>query len=195
MAERLGRDAAVISQDWYYHDRSGLPHEEMQALNFDHPDAFDHALLHGQLLSLKAGQAVPSPRYDYAAHARAMDAVVLEPRPILLIEGLLVLHDPRVRALLDYSVFVDVPAELRLERRIRRDTGARAILPEETLRLYHHCVRPMHDRFVQPSARHASAVWDQAEDPDFPQRFATLLQSLRLSSAPETWEVVEPAIC
>jgi uridine kinase len=190
LASRLD-DATVISQDWYYHDRSALRQQEKMKLNFDHPDAFDHALLCQHLVALKAGCEVQPPRYDYATHARLENHSAVKPGGIIIVEGLLVLHEPRIRALLDYSVFVNVPAEVRLDRRLRRDAGARAIPPCETLRLWCHCVSPMHERFVQPSSRHASAVWEQLEDRDFPQRLAKLLRTmLRLTTAPKLTHAV-----
>ena len=178
MTNRLRDHAVLISQDWYYRDRSALPPAEKLKLNFDHPRAFDQALLHRHLLALKAGQAVRVPQYDYVTHARTANHAHLAPRSIILLEGLLVLHDPRIRALLDFSVFIDVPADTRLLRRLHRDVTARGLPFEETLRLYEHCVSPMHERFVQPTARHATVVWNQAKDRHFPKRLARQLEAM-----------------
>jgi len=178
MADRLRDHAVLVSQDWYYRDRSELPPAEKLKLNFDHPSAFDHALLHRHLIALKAGQAVRVPQYDYVTHARTASHAHLSPRSIILLEGLLVLHDPRIRALLDFSVFIDVPADTRLLRRLHRDVTARGLPFEETLRLYEHCVSPMHERFVQPSACHANVVWNQAKDRHFPKRLTQQLKAM-----------------
>jgi uridine kinase len=195
MAAQLGDDAAVISQDWYYHDRSALTEDERLKLNFDHPDAFDYTLLRRHLIALKTGSKVVPPRYDYATHARVENHTALAPRRIILLEGLLVLHDPRIRTLLDFSVFINVPAATRLTRRLRRDAGARAIPPEETMRLHHHCVNPMHEQFVQPSASHASTVWDQADDRSFPQRFAKILRAMLRHGVIPAYETAGHAAC
>jgi uridine kinase len=145
-------------------------------LNFDHPGAFDHALLLEQLRALRAGEAVRAPSYDYTTHRRSPDGVQLRPAPVILLEGLLVLHDPGLRKMFDYSVFVDVPADLRLVRRLRRDAGGRGLAIKETLRLYEYCVRTMHEAFVQPSAQHATTIWHPELDPEFPVK---LVQRIR----------------
>jgi uridine kinase len=170
--------AVIVSQDWYYRDRSMLSPGERRSLNFDHPKAFDHALLREQLLAIKAGRTVRAPRYDYSINQRLKGGVQLQPAPVILLEGLLVLHDPGLRALLDLSVFVDVPADLRLMRRLRRDVVDRGIPIEETLRLYEHCVRSMHEQFIQPSARHATMVWSQETDREFPMRLLKRIRAM-----------------
>ena len=176
LLEALHPHAALISQDWYYHDRSGVPSEEAVQLNFDHPSALDNALLRRHLLKLKAFQVVESPRYDYATHQRLARTVPVAPAPIILLEGILILHDARLRALLDLSVFIETPPDVRLIRRIRRDCTHRGICVEETLRLYETFARPMHEQFVQRSARHASLVWNQMTDHRF---FARLIRHLK----------------
>lgn len=178
LLEALHPHATLVSQDWYYRDRRGVSAQEEQHLNFDHPDAIETALLRRHLLALKALKTVESPRYDYATHSRMPRAVPVAPAPIVLLEGILILHDARLRELLDLSVFIDVPPDVRLVRRIRRDCNRRGISVDETLRLYETFVRPMHERFVQPSARHASLVWDQLTDTGFPARLKTRIQKL-----------------
>ena len=171
--------AVIVSQDWYYHDRSMLSASEQLALNFDHPSAFDHALLREHLMALKAGRVIRAPSYDYITHRRSEDGALLSPAGIIVLEGLLILHEPGLRALLDYSVFVDVPADVRLTRRLQRDAASRGIPSEETLRLYETFARPMHDIFVQPSACHASEIWSQEQDRDFPARLVTRISEMR----------------
>ena len=178
LATQLRGSAVIISQDWYYRDRSMLSPGERRMLNFDHPHAFDYGLLRKQLAALKAGRSVRAPRYSYVTHRRSNSGTWLRFAKVILLEGLYVLHDPDLRALLDYSVFVDVPADVRLMRRVRRDVVERGIGVAETLRLYEHCVRSMHDQFVQPSARYASVIWSQQTDHDFPRRLARRFMKL-----------------
>ena len=178
LIETLHPHATLVSQDWYYRDRSGVPPEEVKRVNFDHPKAFDNALLRRHLLSLKAFRSVEAPRYDYATHCRTPQGIAVPHAPIVLLEGILILHDARLRAMLDLAVFIDAPADVRLMRRLRRDCSQRGIPIEEILRLYETFARPMHERFVQPSARHATLVWDQATDSRFPSRLTKCVQLL-----------------
>jgi uridine kinase len=177
VAAMRGR-AVLVSQDWYYRDQSNLPPERERELNFDHPNSFDAALLRRQLRELKSRRAVEAPQYDYATHRRLRRTVRVEPADLIVLDGLLILHDPALRRLLDYSVFVDVPADVRLARRVRRDVADRRIPVEETLRLYEKFVRPMHERFVLPSARHATAVWHPEKETKFPAKLARHLRRL-----------------
>ncbi|MDE2039139.1 MAG: uridine kinase [Elusimicrobia bacterium] len=172
----LGEGCVVICQDWYYRHKGGLPEERRRRLNFDHPDSIETPLLLAHLNDLLSGRAVEAPVYDYSSHSRLGPTRRLEPASLVILEGLLVLQSRRLRGLLDRSVFIDVPADLRLTRRIRRDVEQRRVDLHETLRLYEHCVRPMHERFVAPSARHATWVWRQHEDRRFPSE---LLRGLR----------------
>src|SRR5262249_49575726 len=131
---------------------------------------------------LLRGRPVDAPVYDYATHSRLPRTRRVEPAPLVILEGLLVLHERRLRELMECSVFIDVPSDVRLVRRIRRDVEHSRVDLEETLRLYEHCVRPMHERFIQPSSAHATWIWRQEEDRRFP---ADLLRSVekRLSKA------------
>jgi uridine kinase len=179
IAAQQGRRAVLVSQDWYYHDRSGLPEKERLELNFDHPSSFDTGLLCRHLLELKAGRTIRPPDYDYATQRRLEGGLTLESAGVIVLEGLLILHEARLRKLIDFSVFIDVPADIRLARRIRRDVVNRRISVEETLRLYEHCVRPMHEKFIQPSARHADAVWQPLTEKTFPVRLKRRLEKIR----------------
>ena len=181
LEEKLGDRVVVVCQDWYYRHNGGLSDEEAKKLNFDHPKAIETPLFSAQLADLISGQAIEAPVYDYASHSRLSRTRRIEPAPLVVIEGLLVLHEKRLRDLMDCSVFIDVPADIRLVRRVRRDVEHRRVDLEETLRLYEHCVRPMHERFIQPSSKHATWVWRQEEDKRFP---ADLLRTLerRLSA-------------
>jgi uridine kinase len=169
----LGSRAMIISQDWYYKDQTALAASARQALNFDHPRAFDLPRLLAHLEALRRGEPVEAPQYDYVTHARVPQTCRLEPAPLIVLEGILVLHHAAIRRRLDHSIFVETPADVRLMRRIRRDAAERSIPVAETLRLYETFARPMHERFVQPSAAHAEHVWRALEDMRFPKHFVT----------------------
>jgi uridine kinase len=175
----LGPRAALISQDWYYKDQSDAAQSE--SLNFDHPHALENSLLLDHLEELRHGRPVQSPRYDFATHSRTQRTIPLYPAPILIIEGLFVLHEESILKQLDHSVFVDVPADVRLKRRILRDDAERSIPADETRRLYETFARPMHDLFVEPSAANARHVWRPLSERDFPDRFASEIKQLLLS--------------
>lgn len=177
LARELGGQAAVVSQDWYYKDCVGMEPARLAAWNFDHPDAFDTPLLVAHLDALRRGEPVDAPRYDYATHAR-LPALRLDPVPLVILEGILVLHEPPVRRRLDRAVFVDTPADVRLHRRLARDAAERALPPEESRRLYETFASPMHDGFVQPSARRADHVWRSLAEPAFPAQLATEIRNL-----------------
>ncbi len=170
--------AALLSHDWYYRDRAGMPEVLRRKVNFDHPNALETRILVKHLQALAGRLEVSTPRYDYATSSRLKETVPVAGADIVLIEGLFILHEERLRRLLDLSVFVDVPADVRLARRIRRDVIDRGIPVEETLRLYERFVRPMHERYVQPSARHATHVWKPLEDRTFPARFSDELRGM-----------------
>lgn len=172
----LAGDAALISQDWYYKDRSKVDPRKKAALNFDHPQAFDTALLVRHLDALRQGKPIETPRYDYRTHSRAAASVPLAPARVIVLEGLFVLHHAPVLRRLDHSVFVDVPADVRLMRRIRRDAAERGLAVDETLRLYENFARPMHERFVQLSASRAHRVWNALDDSHFPKQLAAELK-------------------
>lgn len=181
LKQRLKHQATIVCQDWYYKDNGHLTPDEAKKLNFDHPNAIDAPLLVKHLDKLLAGETIEAPRYDYATHSRLPEIHTVHPAPVVILEGLLVLHDPRMRKRMDLSVFIDFPDDLRLIRRIRRDVAHRRVDLEETLRLYEHCVRPMHRRYIGPSAARADMVWAQAEDKKLPTQLLARLKS-RLAS-------------
>jgi uridine kinase len=175
LLERLGSRCALICQDWYYKDQRQASAEQLANLNFDHPRAFDTALLIRHLDAVKRGQTIQTPRYDYTTHARH-GGVACAPAPIVIVEGIFVLHQRAILRRLDFSVFVDTPADVRLVRRIRRDAAERGLPVEETLLLYERFVRPMHERYVQPSAARAAEIWRPLQDRQFPRRMAAKLK-------------------
>jgi uridine kinase len=172
----LGEKASLISQDWYYKDQGNARGEREESLNFDHPRAMENGLLIGHLDALRRGRAVEAPQYIFATHKRARRTMPVAPAPVVILEGLFVLQQKAILKRLDHSVYVDVPADVRLMRRLRRDAAERAIPAEETLRLYERFARPMHERFVEPSASHAEHVWRPLRDAAFPKRFVSQIK-------------------
>jgi uridine kinase len=157
--ESVGTEQTLlISQDAYYHDRTHLSLEERAQINYDHPRAFDSELLHHHLTELKAGRPVPRLAYDYATHTRKETKGLLEPRPVVILEGIMVLEDKNVRSVLDIKIYIDADADVRLIRRFRRDISERGRTLEGVTKQYLESVRPMHLEFVEPSKRYADVI-------------------------------------
>lgn len=153
-----GASVAFVEMDSYYHNHAGLSMEELHRLNWDHPDAFDIALFASHLDALGRGEAIEKPIYDYATHSRRAETARVEPADVVVVDGILLLVDERVRQRLDVKVFVDADADIRLVRRIRRDMASRGRPLEEILDQYVSTVRPMHLQFIEPSKRWADVI-------------------------------------
>jgi uridine kinase len=153
-----GKTILIIHHDSYYFDNSQLPFEERARINYDHPSAFETALLVEHLQTLKTGEPVDMPVYDYATHSRCAQRRRVEPADIIFVEGILVLEDERLRGMMDIRIFVDVDADERFIRRLRRDTCERGRSVESVMEQYLGVVRPMHMQFVEPSKRHAHII-------------------------------------
>jgi uridine kinase len=151
-------NVAIIDHDSYYRDRSDLRYEERSQLNFDHPEALDTDLLVAHLEALHAGSAVEVPVYDFKRHAREPARRRVEPTAIVVVEGILVFVDERIRRLLDVKIFVDTDADIRVFRRIRRDLEQRGRTFQAIREQYYRTVRPMHLQFVEPSKRWADLI-------------------------------------
>jgi uridine kinase len=149
---------AFLEQDAYYRDLSDVPIEERRQFNFDHPDAFDVDKMVAHLTALKEGRAVDMPVYDFATHTPAAQTVRVEPAPVVVIEGILVLAMEPVRRLLDMKIFVDTDDDVRVLRRIERDVRDRGRSLESVIEQYFRTVRPMHLGFIEPSKRFADIV-------------------------------------
>jgi len=149
---------AFIDMDAYYLNFAHLPLPERRKINWDHPDAFDWELLVCQLATLAAGQPIDKPVYDFVTHTRSDRTVVVPPARVVVIDGILLFSDPRVRDLCDVKVFVDADADIRLMRRLRRDINKRGRTLEEVLDQYLTTVQPMHLQFVEPSKRYADII-------------------------------------
>ena len=148
----------LIESDAYYRDRSGLPPAEREHINYDHPDAIETELLEAHLVALRAGRAIDVPQYDFRAHERRRTTHHVEPAPVVVLEGILVLADERLRAQMDLKIFVDTDADVRLMRRMRRDIEQRGRTFDQVAEQYADTVRPMHLAFVEPSKRFADLV-------------------------------------
>lgn len=148
----------VLEHDHYYQDRSELPAAERALLNFDHPDSLDTALLVEHVRALKAGRGVDVPQYDFVTHARKTSTSRVEPKPVIIVEGILVFVDAALRQELDVKIFVDTDADIRVMRRIRRDIEQRGRTFQSVREQYYRTVRPMHLAFVEPSKRWADLI-------------------------------------
>lgn len=155
----LGSDAvALIQHDAYYRDQTHLPIEERARVNYDHPDSLESDLLVHHLERLLAGEAIDRPVYDFTVHNRAPETVRVEPRPAVVVEGILVLYEPELRRLMDLKVYVDTDPDLRIARRWERDIKERGRTFDSVRDQYLETVRPMHLQFVEPSKRYADIV-------------------------------------
>ena len=149
---------AFIDMDAYYRNFSHLPIEERRKINWDHPDAFDWELLVAQLGQLGAGEAIAKPVYDFVTHTRSARTVTIPPADVVVIDGILLFADSRVRDLCDVKIFVDADADIRLIRRMKRDMAKRGRPLDEILEQYLSTVQPMHLQFVEPSKRYADVI-------------------------------------
>ncbi len=152
------KDVTIIEQDSYYKDQSNLPFEERVKTNYDHPFAFDNELLVSQLKDLIAGKAIEKPVYDFSIHNRTEETKRVEPKDVIILEGILILAEKEIRDLLDIKVFVDTDADVRIIRRILRDMKDRGRSLDSVILQYMNTVRPAHIQFVEPSKRYADII-------------------------------------
>jgi uridine kinase len=155
----VGADKVVyLQQDAYYRNLGDMPLDLRHKVNYDHPDAFDTELLINHLEALRAGESIEQPIYDYVTRARRPEAIHVDPRPVNIIEGILVFVNSELRALLDLKIFVDADADIRFIRRLDRDVHERGRSVESIIAQYTTTVRPMHLQFVEPSKRYADII-------------------------------------
>ena len=152
---------AVIPQDSYYNDSSHVPVEERQNINFDHPDAFDWDLLVEQIKMLREGKAIDQPTYSYLTCTRQPEIVHVEPKEVIIIEGIMALVNPELRSLMDLKIFVDADADDRLIRLIRRDVVERGRTAEAVISRYERVVKDMHGQFIEPTKKYADIIIPQ----------------------------------
>ena len=157
--ERVGRDRiAYIQHDAYYRDRVNLPLEERARINYDHPDSLETDLLVEHLKQLRDCRAVEIPLYDFAQHIRKAESRLMEPRPIILVEGILIFVDRALREMFDIKIFVDTDSDIRFIRRLQRDIAERGRTMDSVVHQYTETVRLMHLEFVEPSKRYADLI-------------------------------------
>ncbi|KSU83825.1 MULTISPECIES: uridine kinase [Fictibacillus] len=148
----------IIEQDSYYRDQSDKTMDERLKTNYDHPLAFDNDLLISQLNALLEFQSIEKPVYDYTAHTRSDKIIPVEPKDVIILEGILILEDERLRDLMDIKLFVDTDADVRIIRRVVRDTRDRGRTLESVIDQYTSVVRPMHNQFIEPTKRYADII-------------------------------------
>ncbi|MCE4046948.1 MULTISPECIES: uridine kinase [Bacillaceae] len=153
-----GHSILMIEQDYYYKDQSHLPFEERLKTNYDHPLAFDTELLIEHIQTLLKYEKIDKPVYNYAMHTRSDETILVEPRDVIIVEGILILEDERLRNLMDMKLYVDTDADLRIIRRLVRDIQDRGRTMDSVIDQYVSVVRPMHNQFIEPTKRYADII-------------------------------------
>lgn len=153
-----GHSVALIAQDYYYKDQSHLTFEERLQTNYDHPFAFDNDLLIQNLIDLRNGIPVEVPTYDYVNHTRSPETIAFQPKDVIIVEGIFALENKTLRDLMDVKIYVDTDADLRILRRLIRDTKERGRSMESVIDQYMSVVRPMHNQFIEPTKRYADII-------------------------------------
>ncbi len=162
IVERLPADEVVVlPQDSYYKDSSHIPVEERQNINFDHPDAFEWSLLAKHLKMLKAGESIEQPTYSYLTCTRQPETIHIEPKEVIIVEGILALCDKKLREQMDLKVFVDADSDERLIRVISRDVVERGRTADMVMERYTRVLKPMHLQFIEPTKRYADLIIPQ----------------------------------
>lgn len=158
LIESFGEDITVLSHDNYYKRHDELSYEERCKLNYDEPAAFDTSLMVYQLDCLRHGEAIDCPVYDYTVHNRSNQIIKIEPKKVIVVEGILIFADEALRNLMDIRIFVDTDADIRICRRIKRDVNKRGRSIESVITQYQQTVKPMHEKYVEPSKKYANLV-------------------------------------
>jgi uridine kinase len=149
---------AVLHHDSYYRNLGDMPIELRHNINFDHPESLDNDLFINHIEALRAGESIEEPIYDFTRHARELRTLKIDPKPVILVEGILIFENPKLRSLMDIKIFVDTASDLRFIRRLERDVRERGRTSESVVKQYLSTVRPMHDQFVEPSKRYADVI-------------------------------------
>jgi len=159
IVEALPKDSvAVVPLDSYYNDTTGMTDEERKAINFDHPDAFDWKLLIKQVNDLREGIAIQQPTYSYIISNRLPETILVEPKPVIIIEGIMTLLNKKLRDMMDLKIFVDCDSDERLIRNIQRDTIDRGRTVTMVMERYQKVLKPMHEQFIEPTKRYADLI-------------------------------------
>ncbi len=155
---RFENEITVLSHDNYYKRRDHMPYEERCKLNYDEPDALETDFMARQLEQLRHGQAVDCPVYDFTVHNRKDETIHIEPKKVIIVEGILIFENQELRDLMDIRIFVDTDADIRLCRRVKRDVNKRGRSLESVLNQYQQTVKPMHEKYVEPSKAYAHII-------------------------------------
>ncbi len=158
LMEAFPKDAALLSMDFYYRRHDELTYEERCGINYDHPDSLEIPLMIEHLKALKRGETVTVPQYDFTVHNRSDKVLVLESKPLLIVEGILLFTDDRLTDLMDIRIFVDTDADVRVLRRAKRDMRDRGRSMESVMNQYLTTVKPMHEKFVEPCKKRAHII-------------------------------------
>ena len=158
LAQYFEGQVTMVSHDNYYIRRDGMPFEERCKVNYDEPCSLETSLLAEHLDKLRHGESVDCPLYDFSQHNRSNETIHLEPRPVIILEGILIFENEALRNLMDIKIFVDTDADIRLCRRIKRDVNKRGRSMESVLEQYQTTVKPMHEKYVEPSKKYADLV-------------------------------------
>lgn len=158
LKERFGPDVSVIYHDNYYKRHDGMTYEERSKLNYDHPDAFDTDRLVRDLITLRMGESIQCPVYDYTIHNRSDETIEVKPTRVVIVEGILIFENKPLRDLMDIKIFVDTDADVRILRRILRDVKERERTLDSVVDQYLTTVKPMHEAFVEPSKKYADVI-------------------------------------
>ncbi|MEH7178845.1 uridine kinase [Neobacillus vireti] len=153
-----GHSITMLQQDYYYKDQSNVPYEERLKTNYDHPLAFDNDLLIEHIQKLLRYEPIEKPVYDYSLHTRSKEVIEVAPKDVIILEGILVLEDERLRGLMDIKLFVDTDADIRIIRRLSRDIKERGRTLDSVIEQYTNVVRPMHNQFIEPTKRYADVI-------------------------------------
>ncbi|MYU96299.1 uridine kinase [Lactobacillus salivarius] len=153
-----GHSLLMLQEDSYYNDQSDMPFEERIKTNYDHPNAFDTELLVKQLKDLLDWKTIEKPIYDYTEHTRGSEVEKVEPKEVIILEGILVLNDPALRDLMDIKIFVDTDDDIRIIRRIQRDIEERGRSLQSVIDQYKSTVKPMYHQFIEPTKRYADII-------------------------------------
>lgn len=183
IVDAVGRENVVlVEQDSYYRNLADMPLDERHQANFDHPDSIDSDMLVNHLMRLKQGLSIEMPLYDFVTHTRSDKIEIIEPKPVVIVEGILIFAEPRVLDLLYMRVFVDTPDDIRFIRRLRRDINERGRTVESVIEQYCRTVRPMHFEFVEPSKRHAHIIIPEGSQAGVTMEFLCSLVRERLNN-------------
>ena len=158
LTKGFGDNITVLSHDNYYRAHDDMPFEQRSKLNYDHPDAFETDMMIEHLKLLKQGKPIECPVYDYAIHNRTAETITVEPRNVIIVEGILIFENKALCDLMDVKIFVDTDADVRLIRRIKRDVAKRGRSLQSVLTQYLDTVKPMHEQFVEPSKKNADVI-------------------------------------